>query len=115
MSIRRASSLFFVVSIFVALTATAAFATAADSDTATAKALNLTRAELPVSVKWAAASQTPNTATDTALGIKAIECITAGGGAAGKISTDPFGTTEVVGGKVTTDVKSSDFFVTGST
>jgi hypothetical protein len=115
MSICRASTLFFVVSTFVALTAPAAFATAADSDTATAKALNVTRAELPVSVKWAAASQLPNTATDAALGVKAVQCIRAGGRAAGKISTDPFGTTEVVGGKVTTDVKSSDFFVTGST
>jgi len=105
--IRRASALFLLISS-IALATPAALATTANSDATTAKVVNLTRADLPVSTKWTAAVQTPNTAAEAALGVKALGCIRASGGVAGKISTDPFGITEEVGGGVTADAQSSD-------
>jgi hypothetical protein len=114
MSIRRMSVLIFLISSVAVAAPAVAYAATANSDATTAKALNLTRAYLPASVKWTATAQAPNTAAETALGVKAVRCIRQGGGAAGKISTDPFGTTEVVGGSVTADVESPDFAVTGS-
>lgn len=113
MLIRRASALFLLISS-IALATPAALATTANSDATTAKVVNLTRADLPVSTKWTAAVQTPNTAAEAALGVKALGCIRASGGVAGKISTDPFGITEEVGGGVTADAQSSDFAEKGS-
>ena len=82
---------------------------------ATAKALNLTKAELPHSNEWTSTAQTPNTSAQTALGVKAVGCVRSSGGAGAKISTDPFGSTEIVGGMVTADVQSPEFEMNPST
>src|SRR5580692_9540664 len=80
-------------------------------DAALAKALNMTRADLPHSRTWASSPQTPNTAAETALGVKAVECVRASSATGAKVSTDPFGTTGIVGGSVTADVQSPSFAV----
>jgi len=113
MSTRHMGAVALLVSA-IALAASSGYAAAANTDAATAKALNVTRADLPVSVKWTASAQAPNSASETALAVKAVGCIRAGGGAAARISTDPFGTTEVVSGTVTADAESPYFAPTGS-
>lgn len=89
-------------------------ATAAASDEALAKALNMTQAELPQPTKWTSSPQTPNTSTQTALGVKAVGCVRTSSSAGAKVGTDPFGTTEVVGGTVTADAESPTFASKGS-
>lgn len=84
-------------------------AAATGSDAALAKTLDLTRAELPHPTTWTSTAQTPNTAAETALGVKAVGCVKASSSVGAKVSTDPFGTTGIVGGSVTADEQSLSF------
>jgi hypothetical protein len=99
---------------FVSSVVPAGPAAATASDAVLAKALNMTQAELPQPTKWTASPQTPNTSAQTALGVKAVGCVRTSSSAGGKVGTDPFGTTEVVGGTVTADVESPTFASKGS-
>jgi hypothetical protein len=84
-------------------------AAATGSDAALAKTLNMTQAELPQSTTWKSIAQTPNNTAETALGVKAVGCVRTSSSVGAKVSTDPFGTTEIVGGTVTADVESRTF------
>ncbi len=83
-------------------------AAAQTSDKVLAGKIDLTRSDLPGSVKWTSSANIPNTPSQTAEAEQAIACVDHGAGGA-KLSGDPFGLTGKVGGTVTADVASPMF------
>lgn len=89
--------------------------TSPPSDAALAASMNVTMGELPTSTAWVSTKAMPRPTAETTQDEQTITCMKKAGGAAARISSDPFGTVGVPGGVVTADVTSPSFSPKSST
>ncbi len=84
------------------------------SDATLAHKINVAAGDLPTEIVWVGAKPTARPVAEKAQDEQTITCMKKAGGAAAKISPDPFGTVGEPGGTVTVDVSSSTFSPKGA-